>query len=339
MNKKSILITGGLGYIGSHTSIELIEAGFKIIIVDNLCNSSMESLNRLKKLVKSDIPFYNIDIRNKDKLHQVFHENNIDGVIHFAGLKSVNESIEKPIEYYDNNINGAISLIEVMKINNCKTLVFSSSASVYGNPKSLPITENFPLSATNPYGNSKLFIEAILQDLYRSDNNWRISLLRYFNPVGAHKSGLIGESPNGTPNNLMPFISQVAVGNLKKLKVFGADYETIDGTGVRDYIHVTDLAKGHIKALIFLEKKSQLLIANLGTGIGHSVLEMIEAFEKASGCEIPFEIVGRREGDIAKCFADVTFAKKTIGWKAKHNLKEMCEDTWKWQSLNPNGFQ
>lgn len=339
MSKKSILITGGLGYIGSHTSIELIEAGFKIIIVDNLCNSSMESLNRLKKLVKSDIPFYNIDIRDKNKLHKVFHENNIDGVMHFAGLKSVNESIEKPIEYYDNNINGSISLIEVMKLNNCKTLVFSSSATVYGNPKSLPITENFPLSATNPYGNSKLFIEAILQDLYSSDNNWRISLLRYFNPVGAHKSGLIGESPNGTPNNLMPFISQVAVGKLKKLKIFGADYETTDGTGVRDYIHVVDLAQGHIKALVFLEKNSHLLIANLGTGIGHSVLEMIKAFEKASGCEIPFEIVGRREGDIAKCFADVTFANKTIGWEAKHSLKEMCEDTWKWQSLNPNGFQ
>lgn len=338
MSKKSILITGGLGYIGSHTSIELIEAGFKIIIVDNLCNSSIESLNRLNKLVTSDIPFYNIDIRDKDKLHKVFKENHIYGVIHFAGLKSVNESIENPIEYYDNNINGAISLIEVMKIYNCKTLVFSSSATVYGNPKSLPIAENFPLSTTNPYGNSKLFIEAILQDLYRSDNSWRISILRYFNPVGAHKSGLIGESPNGTPNNLMPFISQVAVGNLKKLKVFGADYETADGTGVRDFIHVVDLAQGHIKALIFLEKKSHLFIANLGTGTGYSVLEMIKAFEKASGCKIPFEIVGRREGDIAKCFADITFAKKMIGWEAKYNLNEMCEDTWKWQSMNPNGF-
>jgi UDP-glucose 4-epimerase len=339
MSKKSILITGGLGYIGSHTSIELIEAGFKIIIVDNLCNSSIESLYRLKKLVKFDIPFYNIDIRDKDELNKVFHENNISGVIHFAGLKSVNESIKKPIEYYDNNINGTIALIQVMKINNCKTLIFSSSATVYGNPKSLPITENFPLSAANPYGNSKLFIEGILQDLYNSDKDWRISFLRYFNPVGAHKSGLIGESPNGTPNNLMPFISQVAVGKLKKLKIFGGDYETIDGTGVRDYIHVIDLAKGHIRAMIFLEKKSQLLIANLGTGIGYSVLEMIEAFKKASGCEIPYEIVGRRTGDIAKCFADVAFAKKMLGWEAKHNLQEMCEDTWKWQSRNPNGLQ
>jgi len=338
MTNKSILITGGLGYIGSHTSIELIEAGYKIVIIDNLSNSSIESLRRMKKLVKYNIPFYNIDIRDKDKLDQVFRENKIDGVIHFAGLKSVNESIIKPFEYYDNNVNGTLALIQVMKSNNCKKFVFSSSATVYGKPSSLPITENSPLSATNPYGRSKLVIEEILQDVFRSDHNWRIAILRYFNPVGAHKSSVIGENPNGIPNNLMPYIAQVAVGKLKILKVFGGDYETPDGTGIRDYIHITDLAKGHIKALNVLVRKPQILIANLGTGTGYSVLEMIKAFEVASGCQIPYEIIGRRPGDIAECYSDVTFAKKSMDWEAYLSLSEMCEDTWKWQSLNPSGF-
>ena len=338
MTNKSILITGGLGYIGSHTSIELIEAGYKIVIIDNLSNSSIESLRRMKKLVQYNIPFYNIDIRDKDKLDQVFRENKIDGVIHFAGLKSVNESIIKPFEYYDNNVNGTLALIQVMKSNNCKKFVFSSSATVYGNPSSLPIIENSPLSATNPYGRSKLVIEEILQDLFKSDHNWRIAILRYFNPVGAHKSSVIGENPNGIPNNLMPYIAQVAVGKLKILKVFGGDYETPDGTGIRDYIHITDLAKGHIKALNVLVRKPQILIANLGTGTGYSVLEMIKAFEVASGCQIPYEIIGRRPGDIAECYSDVTFAKKSMDWEAYLSLSEMCEDTWKWQSLNPSGF-
>jgi len=338
MSNKSILITGGLGYIGSHTSIELIEAGYKIVIIDNLSNSSIESLRRMEKLVKNNIPFYNIDIRDKDKLNLVFRDNKIDSVIHFAGLKSVNESTIKPLEYYDNNVNGTLTLIQVMKSNNCKKIVFSSSATVYGNPSSLPITENFPLSATNPYGRSKLVIEEILQDVFRSDHNWRIVILRYFNPVGAHKSSLIGENPNGIPNNLMPYIAQVAVGKLKILKVFGGDYETPDGTGIRDYIHIIDLAKGHIKALNVLVREPQILIANLGTGTGYSVLEMIKAFEVASGCQIPYEIVGRRPGDIAECYSDVTFAKNSMDWKAHLSLSEMCEDTWKWQSLNPSGF-
>ena len=316
MSNKSILITGGLGYIGSHTSIELIESGYKIVIIDNLSNSSIESLRRIKQLVKCDIPFYNIDIRDKDKLGQVFHENKIEGVIHFAGLKSVNESTIKPLEYYDNNVNGTLALLQVMKSYSCKTFVFSSSATVYGNPSSLPITENSPLSATNPYGRSKLVIEEILQDLFKSDNNWRIAILRYFNPVGAHKSSVIGENPNGIPNNLMPYIAQVAVGKLKILKVFGGDYDTPDGTGIRDYIHITDLAKGHIKALNALIRKPQILIANLGTGTGYSVLEMIKAFEVVSGCQIPYEIIGRRPGDIAECYSDVTFAKKSIDWEA-----------------------
>jgi UDP-glucose 4-epimerase len=338
MSNKSILITGGLGYIGSHTSIELIDAGYKIVIIDNLSNSSIESLRRMKKIVKYNIPFYNIDIRDKDKLDQVFRENKIDGVIHFAGLKSVNESTIKPLEYYDNNVNGTLALIQVMKSNNCKKFVFSSSATVYGNPSSLPITENSPLSATNPYGRSKLVIEEILQDVFRSDHNWRIAILRYFNPVGAHKSSVIGDNPNGIPNNLMPYIAQVAVGKLKILKVFGGDYETPDGTGIRDYIHITDLAKGHIKALNVLVRKPQILIANLGTGTGYSVLEMIKAFEFVSGCQIPYEIIGRRPGDIAECYSDVTFAKKSMDWEAHLSLSEMCEDTWKWQLLNPSGF-
>ena len=338
MTSKTVLVTGGLGYIGTHTCVELFEAGFKVIVVDNLSNSSIEALKRLKQLIKIDIPFYKIDIRDKDKLETVFNENAIDSVIHFAGLKSLNESIKNPIEYYDNNITGAISLAHMMKKFDCKTLVFSSSATVYGNPNSLPIKEHFPLSVTNPYGRSKLIIEELLKDIFSSDSSWQIALLRYFNPVGAHKSGLIGEDSSGDPDNLMPFISQVAIGKRNKLRIFGGDYETHDGTGVRDYIHITDLAKGHIKALEALDKKPQVLIANLGTGNGYSVLDMVKAFEIASGCDIPFEIVDRREGDVAECYADPTLAKMKLHWKAKLGLNEMCKDTWNWQSMNPHGY-
>ena len=338
MTNKTVLVTGGLGYIGTHTCVELFEAGFKVIVVDNLSNSSIEALKRLKQLIKIDIPFYKIDIRDKNKLEMVFNENAIDSVIHFAGLKSLNESIKNPIEYYDNNIIGTITLAQVMKKFDCKTFVFSSSATVYGNPNSLPIKEDFPLSATNPYGRSKLIIEELLKDIFSSDSSWHIALLRYFNPVGAHKSGLIGEDSVDAPNNLMPFISQVAIGKRNKLRIFGGDYETHDGTGVRDYIHITDLSKGHIKALEALDKKPQVLIANLGTGNGYSVLDMVKAFEIASGCDIPFEIVDRREGDIAECYADPTLAKMKLDWEAQLGLNEMCKDTWNWQSMNPHGY-
>ena len=338
MANKTVLVTGGLGYIGTHTCIELFNEGFKVITIDNLSNSSLEVLKRLKQLIHIDIPFYKIDIRDKDKLEIVFNENAIDSVIHFAGLKSVNASIKNPIEYYDNNITGAISLAHVMKKFDCKTLVFSSSATVYGNPNSLPIKEDFPLSVTNPYGRSKLIIEEILKDIFRSDSSWQIAILRYFNPVGAHKSGLIGEDSSGDPDNLMPFISQVAIGKRNKLRIFGGDYETHDGTGVRDYIHITDLAIGHIKALEALDKKPQVLIANLGTGNGYSVLDMVKAFEIASGCDIPFEIVDRREGDVAECYADPNLAKMKLDWEAQLGLNEMCKDTWNWQSMNPHGY-
>ena len=338
MTSKTVLVTGGLGYIGTHTCVELFEAGFKVIVVDNLSNSSIEALKRLKQLIKIDIPFYKIDIRDKDKLEAVFNENVIDSVIHFAGLKSLNESIKNPIEYYDNNIIGTITLAQVMKKFDCKTFVFSSSATVYGNPNSLPIKEDFPLSVTNPYGRSKLIIEELLKDIFSSDSSWQIALLRYFNPVGAHKSGLIGEDSVDAPNNLMPFISQVAIGKRNKLRIFGGDYETHDGTGVRDYIHITDLSKGHIKALEALDKKPQVLIANLGTGNGYSVLDMVKAFEIASGCDIPFEIVDRREGDVAECYADPTLAKMKLHWEAQLGLNEMCKDTWNWQSMNPHGY-
>ena len=334
MSNKSILITGGLGYIGSHTSIELIEAGYKIVIIDNLSNSSIESLRRMEKLVKNNIPFYNIDIRDKDKLNLVFRDNKIDSVIHFAGLKSVNESTIKPLEYYDNNVNGTLTLIQVMKSNNCKKIVFSSSATVYGNPSSLPITENFPLSATNPYGRSKLVIEEILQDVFRSDHNWRIVILRYFNPVGAHKSSLIGENPNGIPNNLMPYIAQVAVGKLKILKVFGGDYETPDGTGIRDYIHIIDLAKGHIKALNVLVREPQILIANLGTGTGYSVFDVVRAVEKVSNQKIIYQVSKRREGDVDISYSDPSYAKEVLKWEAKYNLEAMCYDSWNYKLKN-----
>jgi len=334
-----ILITGGAGYIGSHTCIELINAGYEVIVVDNLCNSSLESLNRIEKLTDSNIPFYKVDVRDKMALTRVFEQYSIDGVIHFAGLKAVGESVEKPIEYYDTNVGGTFVLAEVMHEFGCRTFVFSSSATVYGDPHTVPIKEDFPLAVTNPYGRSKLMVEEFLQDVFVADENWCIALLRYFNPVGAHKSGLIGEDPNDIPNNLIPYISQVAVGKLEKLSVFGGDYDTHDGTGVRDYIHVVDLAKGHVKALQALENKPQVLIVNLGTGNGYSVLDMVKAFEKASGKDIPYQIVDRRRGDIATCYADPGYAEKKLNWKAHYGLDKMCKDTWRWQCNNPNGYK
>lgn len=333
-----VLVTGGAGYIGSHTCIELIESGHEVVVVDNLCNSSLESLKRVEGLVDCDIPFHKVDVRNKAALTRVFEQYDIDGVIHFAGLKAVGESVKRPIEYYDTNVGGTIVLAEVMREFSCKTFVFSSSATVYGDPHSVPIKEDFPLSVTNPYGRSKLMIEEFLQDVFVADGNWHIALLRYFNPVGAHKSGLIGEDPNGIPNNLMPYISQVAVGKLEKLSIFGGDYDTPDGTGVRDYIHVIDLAKGHVKALQALRDKPQVLTVNLGTGSGCSVLDVLRAFEKASGLSVPYQIVDRRSGDIATCYADPTYAAEKLGWKVEYELDVMCEDTWRWQSKNPDGY-
>ena len=333
----SILITGGVGYIGSHSCIELIEAGYEIVVVDNLCNSSLEALKRVEILTGVSIPFHQADVRNEQALRKVFEKHSIDGVIHFAGLKAVGESVEKPIDYYDANVVGTFTLAKVMRDYNCKTFVFSSSATVYGDPHTVPIKEDFPLSATNPYGRSKLMIEEFLRDVFIADNDWKIALLRYFNPVGAHKSGLIGEDPKSVPNNLMPYISQVAIGKLDKLNVFGNDYNTIDGTGVRDYIHVVDLAIGHVKALQELSRP-QVLTVNLGTGKGHSVLEMVAAFEKCSGESIPLQIVDRREGDIGTCYTDTSFAKNKLHWSTKLGLDDMCMDTWRWQSKNPNGY-
>ena len=333
-----ILVTGGAGYLGSHTCIELIETGYDVVVVDNLCNSSLESLKRVEEIVNYSIPFYEVDVRNKNALTKVFKEHLINGVIHFAGLKAVGESVKKPIEYHDVNVNGTTILIEVMRQFDCKIFVFSSSATVYGDPSSVPIKEDFPVSATNPYALSKLKNENFLQDVFVSDNSWHIALLRYFNPIGAHESGLIGEDPNGLPNNLMPYIAQVAPGKLNKLSIFGNDYNTPDGTGVRDYIHVIDLAKGHIKALQVLIDKPQVAIVNLGTGFGYSVLDVVKAFEKASGKKVDYQIMDRRPGDIAICYADPSYAAIKLGWKAKYKLDKMCEDTWRWQSRNPNGY-
>lgn len=334
-----ILVTGGAGYIGSHTLIELASAGRKFVVYDNLCNSSQESLKRVSEIIESDITFEEGDIRDKKRLQEVFSKYKIDSVIHFAGLKAVGESVEKPLEYYDNNIVGTLRLCEVMQEFGCKKIVFSSSATVYGDPHTTPIKEDFPLSATNPYGRTKLFIEEILRDLYRADSEWKIVLLRYFNPVGAHKSGRIGEDPNGLPNNLMPFISQTAVGKREFLSVFGGDYDTHDGTGFRDYIHVMDLAHGHLKAIEKIDTLSDVLTVNLGTGNGYSVLDMVKAFEKASQREVPYKIVERRSGDVAKCFADPAYAKEVLDWEATRHLDEMCEDSWRWQSQNPNGYK
>ena len=334
-----ILVTGGAGYIGSHTCVLLIEAGYEIVVFDNFCNSSKESLNRVEKIVNKKINFVEGDIRSFSDLEKVFTSYNITSVIHFAGLKAVGESVSEPLSYYDNNINGTIVLCEVMKKYDCKKIVFSSSATVYGDPHTTPITEDFPLSATNPYGKTKLFIEEILRDVYVSDESWSIALLRYFNPVGAHASGTIGEDPNGIPNNLMPFIAQTAVGKREYLSIFGGDYDTPDGTGVRDYIHVVDLAAGHLKAVEYLEQKEGVLTVNLGTGNGYSVLDMVKAFEKASGKKVAYKIAPRRAGDIAKCFADPAYAKKVLNWQAEKTVDEMCQDSWKWQSNNPDGYK
>jgi UDP-glucose 4-epimerase len=334
-----ILVTGGAGYIGSHTCVELIESGYDVIVVDNLSNSSIESLRRVEKITKTIIPFYKIDVNNKFELTKIFEKCKIEGVIHFAGLKAVGKSVENPIQYYNNNICGTLALIDVMNKFNCKTFVFSSSATVYGNPHTVPIKENFPLFATNPYARSKIVLENFLKDIFIADNKYKIGILRYFNPIGANKSGLIGEDPKDIPNNLIPYISQVAVGKLKKLNIFGGDFNTPDGTGVRDYIHVVDLAKGHVKVLKILYEKSQLLTVNLGTGKGYSVLEVVKAFEKASGKIIPYQIVGRRSGDIATCYADTSYALNKLGWKAVYGLDEMCEDSWRWQLLNPRGYE
>jgi len=336
--KTKILVTGGVGYIGSHTVIELVNSGYDVVIVDNLSNSKIEALKRVEEITNTKIKFYKVDLLEKEKLNQIFVDEKVDSVIHFAGLKAVGESVSIPLHYYSNNVNGTLNLLEVMKQNNVFNLVFSSSATVYGDPHKVPITEDFPLSATNPYGRSKLMIEDILRDLYKSDANWNISILRYFNPVGAHESGKIGEDPNGIPNNLMPFITQVAVGKREKLSVFGKDYPTVDGTGVRDYIHVVDLAQGHIKALEKLTSHHGCIEYNLGTGIGYSVLQVINAFSKASGKIIPYEIVDRRPGDIASCYANPSFAFEKLGWNAKFGIEKMCEDSWRWQLQNPNGY-
>ncbi|USK97045.1 UDP-glucose 4-epimerase GalE [Bacillus tropicus] len=335
----AILITGGAGYIGSHTCIELLNNNYKIIVVDNLSNSSIESLNRVKEITGKQFEFYKESVLNREKMNEIFLRNNIEAVIHFAGFKAVGESTTIPLTYYYNNIISTIVLCDVMQKHNVKNFIFSSSATVYGIPKTSPITEEFPLSVTNPYGQTKLMIEQIMRDVAKADGEWSIALLRYFNPFGAHKSGRIGEDPNGVPNNLMPYVTQVAVGKLKELNIFGNDYPTKDGTGVRDYIHVVDLAKGHVKALEKVLKTKGIEAYNLGTGKGYSVLEMVKAFEKVSGKKIPYKVIGRRPGDVAICFADVSKAKRELGWEAEYGLEEMCVDSWRWQVNNKNGYQ
>ena len=335
----SVLVTGGLGYIGSHTCVELMNAGQDVVVVDNLYNCKKSSYDRIKALVGKDFSFYECDIRDAEGLSNVFEKENITSVIHFAGLKAVGESVHKPLEYFDNNVTGTLVLLDVMRKHGCKKIVFSSSATVYGMNNVSPLTEDMEVGGvTNPYGRTKFMIECILKDLYVPDNSWSICLLRYFNPIGAHKSGTMGEDPNGIPNNLMPYITQVAIGKLDHLNVFGDDYDTPDGTGVRDYIHVVDLALGHIKAVEKVEGEDGLFIYNLGTGIGYSVLDVVKSFEKASGKKIPYVIGPRRDGDIATCYSDPSKALKELGWKAERGLDEMCEDSWRWQSQNPNGY-
>lgn len=334
----AVLVTGGAGYIGSHTCVELLQSGFDVVVVDNLSNSKEEALKRVQEISGKSLTFYKVDLLNKEGLESVFKNEDIEAVIHFAGLKAVGESVSIPLRYYHNNITGTLILCEVMQQYKVKNLVFSSSATVYGDPQTVPITEDFPISATNPYGRTKLMIEQILQDLYVADPTWNIALLRYFNPVGAHPSGRIGEDPNGIPNNLTPYITQVAVGKLKELGVFGDDYDTPDGTGVRDYIHVVDLAQGHIKALKKLSSNPGVVTYNLGTGKGYSVLEVVKAFSKATGVNIPYKVTTRRPGDIAVCYADVGKAQRELGWTAKKGLDEMCEDSWRWQKNNPKGY-
>lgn len=334
----SILVTGGAGFIGCHTCVELLNSGYNVIVMDNFINSNPESLERVKKLTNKEFKIYNINLLDVTKVEKVFEENNIEAVIHFGGLKAVGESVEQPIHYYNNNVAGTLNLLEIMRKHKVLKIVFSSSATVYGTPKQVPITEDLPLNATNPYGRTKIFIEQILKDIYISNNNWSISLLRYFNPIGAHESGLIGEDPKGKPNNIMPYITQVAIGKLKTLEIFGNDYPTIDGTGVRDYIHVVDLAKGHIRALENIMTTNGIKAYNLGTGRGYSVLELVKAFEEASGKSIPYKIGPRRPGDIAICFANPKKAEKELGWKAEKDIFDMCIDSWRWQSKNPKGY-
>lgn len=342
----NIILTGGLGYIGSHTAVELLNAGHSMVIVDNLTNSSEKTLKRIEEIVGCKAVFYNVDIRDKHNLENVFSKHSFDCCIHFAGLKAVGESVIKPWEYYENNINGTLTLVDVMRRHGCKNIIFSSSATVYGEPATIPITEECPKSrCTNPYGWTKWMIEEILTDLHTADmrknnpNPWNVVILRYFNPIGAHPSGLMGENPNGIPNNLMPYITQVAVGKLDKLHIFGNDYDTPDGTGVRDYIHVCDLAKGHLAALKAIGNKCGVEIYNLGTGKGYSVLDIVKAFEKANCIKIPYVIDSRRPGDIASCYSDPSKAERELGWKAEHDIYDMCRDSWNWQSKNPNGYE
>lgn len=334
-----VLITGGAGYIGSHTALELLNTGYEVVVYDNLSNSSKESLKRVEELTGKSVKFYEGDVLDAEKLTEMFKAEGIDAVIHCAALKAVGESVRKPLEYYRNNINGTLTLMDVMRNVGVKNIVFSSSATVYGSPEVMPITEDCPKGqCTNPYGWTKSMMEQIMTDLQKADPEWNVILLRYFNPVGAHKSGRIGEDPKGIPNNLMPYITQVAVGKLEKLGVFGDDYDTPDGTGVRDYIHVVDLAIGHVKAIDYILTNPGLDIINLGTGVGYSVLDMVKAFSKACGKDLPYEIKPRRAGDIAMCYADPAKALKVLGWKAERGLDEMCEDSWRWQSQNPNGY-
>ena len=336
----AILVTGGAGYIGSHTVVELQNAGYDVVVLDNLSNASEKALDRVSKITGKPVKFYKADILDRDALNDIFDKETIESCIHFAGLKAVGESVVKPWEYYENNIAGTLTLVDVMRKNNVKNIIFSSSATVYGDPAQIPITEECPNGqCTNPYGWTKSMLEQVLTDIQKADPEWNVMLLRYFNPIGAHKSGTIGENPNGIPNNLMPYITQVAVGKLKELGVFGNDYDTPDGTGVRDYIHVVDLAKGHVKALKKIGENPGLAIYNLGTGKGYSVLDIVKNFEAATGVKIPYVIKPRRAGDIATCYCDASKAEKELGWKAENGIREMCEDSWRWQSNNPQGYE
>ena len=334
-----ILVTGGAGYIGSHTCVELLNAGHEVVVVDNLYNSNEKAIARVEEITGKKITFYEEDIRNHDGLDAIFEKEKVDAVIHFAGLKAVGESVAKPIEYYTNNVAGTLTLVDVMRNHNVKNIIFSSSATVYGSPAQIPITEECPKGiCTNPYGWSKWMLEQILMDVHTSDPEWNVMLLRYFNPIGAHESGLIGEDPKGIPNNLLPYVAQVAIGKLKEVGVFGDDYDTPDGTGVRDYIHVVDLARGHVCALKKIEEKAGCKVYNLGTGNGYSVLDVIHAFEKACGHKIPYSIKPRRDGDIASCYSTPELAKQELGWQAEYNIEDMCASSWKWQSMNPDGY-